>query len=1539
MLASVLAYVHVIGQQIQNRPQSVLSAPAPTGTIQSTPAAYPGTIPLNHVRTFQALTPITDYNTLITQSFTHVKQSTVYVDGLGRPIQSVSKQATPGSSPKDVVKPMIYDELGREQYQYLPYVSTSSNGAFKSDPFAEQATYYGQSQFNGEDVFYSKTDFEASPLSRPLKSHSPGNSWAGSDRGVEMKYLVNTIDDGVRIWNMVNDVPVSGTSDIYPAGTLYKNVTIDEHNNAVVEYKDKSGNVILKKVQIGSVPADYSGHTEWLCTYYVYDDLNRLCFVISPKAVANLIKTHVNWDITYNNNVLINELCFQYKYDSRSRMVEKKVPGAAWVYMVYDNRDRLVFTQDGNMRANDQWLVTLYDALNRPLITGMIVYTGTLTDLQSHVTGLPAGDGTIPINGPFPSIGLPPLLVISGLETGVRTHRAQEEIIFDPGFTTDNNTGLTAEIEPGSTPVSQQTFDISINPIPPSSASSLIALTITHYDNYNWTNTAYNTVNNSKLEAGTNLHAVPLPNSAQQQAIPVKGMVTGTRVRTLVNPGNLSLGEWLTSHIFYDKYGRVIQSQNQTLKGTDVATNLYDFSGKLLCNYLVHSNNEIQDVAQQKTSVKTCMEYDHTGALLKVFKTINEDVANKKLIAEHEYDELGQLKIKRLGNTASNDPLEILNYEYNIRGWMQGINLDYARGATNTNWFGMELNYDWGFEANQYNGNISGTKWRSKGDGEQRSYGFGYDKANRLMFADFNQYTNSEWNRSAGVNFTSIMGDGIDHSKAYDENGNILAMKQWGLKLTSSSVIDELHYTYSHNGISNKLQNVIDLANDATTKLGDFRTSVNSTNASTKTSFVLGTSDPYPIVDYTYDVNGNMVQDLNKDIVSQSGDGIVYNHLNLPFKVTVKKDATTEKGHIKYIYDASGVKLRKITTEAETTVTHNGSTFTTSIVTTTDYIGGFIYESKSYSNTNLASLAYSNKLQFFAHEEGRTRPKEDNNEITFVYDYFIKDHLGNVRMVLTDEEKVDIYPMASLEDAKLQIESNYYNIQTGSIRDITLNPIPGLPSYTNDNGIGNIPSDLSFENTNSNKVYTLNGNGVKTGLGISLKVMAGDKVSVFGKSYYNHSGGFTNNQSISIDDILGGFLNSPATITTQGLHGGVNVSQLNVIPLNINVITSFLSQNEDEANNPNNLKPQAFINYLFFDEQFKLVTGGASIVGSNGQLKEHFQDLQNLVAQKNGFLYIYCSNESSIDVFFDNLQVTHTPGPLLEETHYYPFGLTMAGISSKAAGITPNKEKTFQDQRFDDDLGLNWVQFKWRNHDPQIGRFIEIDPLSNDYVYNSTYAFSENQVTGHVELEGLEKVSVNNLLTINSSPMHHKKDLSTVNLSLSAVLQGSNKTEISVGDNSNAVKDFLGTFNSTISEGNRIHAVSQINTQVTPTIIENDAGQFLAITTTTTSTTVNLEQTKITSINTTTTSVTSYSPIVNIDKAGNSIAVSATEGFSGKPISKINQFKLSDTPSENLKLLSPELQKATQQAILSNAANAAAQEKTLSESLDNLQKL
>ncbi len=73
--------------------------------------------------------------------------------------------------------------------------------------------------------------------------------------------------------------------------------------------------------------------------------------------------------------------------------------------------------------------------------------------------------------------------------------------------------------------------------------------------------------------------------------------------------------------------------------------------------------------------------------------------------------------------------------------------------------------------------------WKSKGDGEKRKYDFSYDAANRLMKADFTQYTGGAFNQNAGVNFNMKMGDGINTNTAYDANGNIMQMQQWGLKI------------------------------------------------------------------------------------------------------------------------------------------------------------------------------------------------------------------------------------------------------------------------------------------------------------------------------------------------------------------------------------------------------------------------------------------------------------------------------------------------------------------------------------------------------------------------------------------------------------------------------------------------------------------------------------------------------------------------------------------------------------------------------------
>ncbi|WP_436488155.1 DUF6443 domain-containing protein [Chitinophaga sp. ARDCPP14] len=1235
----------------------------PTAVPVPLPSAYTNPV-INYVRTWEPALPTTDtaYVASANRSVAEVRQTTAYVDGLGRPLQTVSKAMSFGGN--DIVSPIVYDQFGREQTKYLPYVPQNvKDGKFKTDPFNAQKSFY-QTQVpgaSGESVYYSRIDYEASPLNRVLKTYAPGNSWAKNDpstveRGgnhpVQNQYLINALADSVRIWDFIAGatIPTSVAGRIYAAGQLYKNVSIDEANNQLVEYKDKEGKVILKKVQLGTNPG--TGHMGWLCTYYAYDDLGNLRFVIPPKAVEAIIS---NWMIS---PAIAAELCFMYRYDGRNRMVVKKVPGADSTEMVYDVRDRLAFSRDGNMKGKS-WLVTFYDGLNRPTMTALYnVATDRLT-LQGTMNAAISNTQSLSYNFP----GTADLVLAS--HNGSTSYVATNSITLTDGFDTGTGTEVIAEINAAAT---NGNANITVtNPLSNIPISALTPLTYTFYESYGFADKEnYASTDITKPQAGSNLNAEALPAVASTM---IKGLVTGTKVKVL------DTDQWLTTTNYYNDNGRLIQTISDNVSGgQDVSTNLYDFNGKLLSTYLRHRNQRSGTIPQ--TEVLTMLAYDAGGRLLNIKKRLNNDVNLERTVAVNEYDELGQLKKKRLGITGASTQLETLNYDYNIRGWLRGINKDFipAVGST-TNWFGQELNYDYGFTTPQFNGNIAGSKWKSRNNGIARGYGYSYDKANRLTVADFTQQNTGSSNWTDNLANFSVSG------LSYDANGNILYMNQKGLNGAVVQTIDSLKYGYL--ATSNKLSFVTDRKNNTQSQLGDFKEINNNETA-----------------DYAYDANGNLTKDANKNIVA-----IRYNHLNLPDSIAI-----TSKGIIKYQYDATGNKLRKIVID---------NTLTPAKTTTTDYINGFVYQNDT--------------LQFLSHEEGRVRTVFQSGQLpAFKYDYFVKDHLGNIRMVLTEQSDFSMYA-ATMETSAAATETALF-----SNIDNTRSAKPA-----------GYPSDESAGTNASVSKLTATSGGKKIGPSLVLKVMAGDTIQIGAKAFYKSTGPQDKNNSpapaesmlADLVQVFGGAASSDAT------HGVASSQQ--ATPFNSSFYNNdYQNLKEKEPDQPNTDRPKAYLNFVLFDDQFKLVDGNSGVK----QVKAEPDQLQTLaqdkmVMEKSGFLYVYTSNESPQEVFFDNVVVAQASGPLLEETHYYPFGLTMAGISSnalKGTNYTKNRNE-FNGIEHTTDLDLNQYDAFYRNLDPQTGRWWQIDPKVDLFEDYSPYSHVLNNPIGLSDPFGDDTVHVSDL--------------------------------------------------------------------------------------------------------------------------------------------------------------------------------------------------
>ncbi len=876
----------------------------------------------------------------------HKIKNLIYYDGLGRTKQSISVDA--GGQKQNIIKHYEYDSIGRQIKKYLPFASNETNLNVLSNPLSELQTFYATEKYENTTNPYSQSQIEASPLNRIIKEAAPGETWKlGHGREMEFDYQTNDLQE-VRQFevNFINDnlsepELIVNTNNYYTPGDLYKTIIRDENhsgtskNHTKEEFKDKLGRVILKRAY-ADTDLNQDGNIEIEVqhdTYYVYDIYNNLTFVIPPK---------VNIQDGISSSEL-SELCYQYKYDGRNRLIEKKIPGKGWEYIVYNKLDQPIMTQDANLKTKNQWLFTVYDAFGR------IAYTGID---ENNTTNR------------------------SALQLSADAATKQYVTRTD---TPNNYAGTTVYYSKNAYPTS---FDK--------------LYTINYYDNYDVGNVvSFNPANG----AGTWEGMTPVPN--------VKGLPTVAQIRVLetdqwittstyyddqgrpwethIKNEHLDTEDWILNKL--DFSGNVLKTRSRHQKGTNpvivtIDTFTYDNMNRLLshrqcigddslsnnCGGLDPSLSENLVLSEivTNTAYETAINNITLSPGFKVIAstevTFSASIEQPggEIIVSNTYDELGVLDSKKVGN------LQQVDYKYNVRGWLKHINNPASLGS---DLFAFTINYDTTTEnlnaTPLYNGNISETIWKTASDNAKRSYGYKYDALNRI---------------TTGLDSTTDRRYSLNTIE-YDKNGNISNLVRNGHTnntATSFGIMDNLVYTYEPN--SNKLLKINDSGND----LYGFKDSLTDQN------------------DYQYDDNGNMIKDNNKNITE-----ISYNHLNLPTRITFQSFGIEPEKYINYTYDAAGIKLKKEVQEVVILDNSGVvPTYGTNTIVT-EYSGNYIYKGNQTNGagSNSFRLLTNNiatSLEFMNHPEGYIE-RDNVGKYNYIYQY--RDHLDNIRLSYADDNK------------------------------------------------------------------------------------------------------------------------------------------------------------------------------------------------------------------------------------------------------------------------------------------------------------------------------------------------------------------------------------------------------------------------------------------------------------------------------------------------------------------------------------------------------
>jgi RHS repeat-associated protein len=476
--------------------------------------ATDGEFNMNYIRIY---TPKADNTITSVPQYSQVDFSkwfitTTYYDGIGRPIQVVDVKGIPNGC--DKITPIKYDLLGRQKEDYLPYSLMQGGGngpgGYRENDMQENEDF-NDYYFPGEGVFAkSIKDFDNSPLNRVIKSLGPGLAWQGngSQKPIETIYYVNSESEIFLLTVSTNNELVK--NGYYPKGGLFKAITKDENGNQKIEYKDFKNHVVA------SCSIDES---ELVITQYVYDEFNHLRFIILPKAADNIPSGSGSNSFSCDTE-WIKDLCWYYQYDSKERIILKRVPGCSRILYVYNGRNMMVLSQDGNQFQNNQWMFFKYDVFNRKVLSGVYNHGNQISqvDMQNLVDG--------------------------------------NENYFEEFSSSNPVHGYTSNCFP-------------------TNSSMYEVYNVIYYDNYLFLNHTSN-VGDYSFKSGIFDFNYTVSNKTN-------GMITGEKAKVLEHDNLTASDNWLLTVHYYDKYCQEIQKiADNHLGGKEITSNKINFTGKLI---------------------------------------------------------------------------------------------------------------------------------------------------------------------------------------------------------------------------------------------------------------------------------------------------------------------------------------------------------------------------------------------------------------------------------------------------------------------------------------------------------------------------------------------------------------------------------------------------------------------------------------------------------------------------------------------------------------------------------------------------------------------------------------------------------------------------------------------------------------------------------------------------------------------------------------------------------------------------------------------